>query len=153
MTASEFYKFQNLQTFYAYKLSDGSYHRDSGIFKITSYDTWYLVFLNADSDMQTTYLIYNFEVERAVDFTPIIVTIAIIAVCLIISILIVVAYRRKKKREEQPVYVPIQPHLSRKPVTTTKSQKNNTIKFCTQCGTPQPMDAIYCVKCGNRLVS
>ncbi|MFX1574860.1 MAG: hypothetical protein ACFFB0_19150 [Promethearchaeota archaeon] len=86
-------------------ISDSSYYRDSGIFKVTSYDKWYLVFLNVDSDMQTTYLTYNFEADRAVDFTPIMVIIAIIAVCLIISILLGIVYRkRRKERNNQCTY-------------------------------------------------
>lgn len=153
MTDSEFYKFQNYQTFYSYKLSDGSYYRDSGTFRVTSYDTWYLVFLNADSDMQTTYLTYDLEIERAVDFTPIIVAIVIIVVCSVISILIGIAYRQKNKREVQPVYAPVQPQLYSKPVTITLPQPNNIIKFCSQCGTPQQRDVIYCAKCGNKFVS
>lgn len=153
MTDSEFYKFLSSQPFYAYKLSNGSYYRDLGTFRVTSYDTWYLVFRNADSDMQTTYLTYDVEIERAIDFTLIIVVIAIIVVCSVISIFIGIAYRQKNKRKVQPIYPPVQPQLSSKPVTITLPQPNNTIKFCAQCGTPQHMDAIYCVKCGNKLVS
>ncbi len=152
MTDSEFYKFENYQTYYSYELSDGSNYRDSGTFTVTSYDTWYLVFLNIDSSMQTTYLIYDFKVKRAVDFTPIIITIAIIMICSIISILIGITYRQKKKREVQPIYTSKQPQLSSKPKTITSPQPNNAIKFCALCGTPQQRDAIYCVKCGNKLV-
>ena len=42
-------------------LSNRSYYQAFGTFIPCSYNNWYVVFLNADSDMQITYLTYDVD--------------------------------------------------------------------------------------------
>ena len=150
MTNTEFLKFQNLQTFYAYRLSNGSYYRASGIFYPPSSDTWYIVFLNVDPDNQTTYLTYDVDVDRGDDSLFESIFIPIITIIIIGSIIggaIEISNKQKKKREAETLE---KTEHWLKPDIIPPEQADYDIKYCSQCGSPQKMDAIYCVKCGNK---
>ncbi|TKJ23118.1 MAG: hypothetical protein CEE43_05210 [Promethearchaeota archaeon Loki_b32] len=154
MTDIEFSKFQNAQTCYLYTLSNGSYYIDSGIFYPPSYDTWYIVFLNADPVEQTTYLTYNVDIERGNDggddsifeeiFYPIIAFVIIGSICVAMA-----EYSNKqKKKKEAEIISKLEPSFrSSEPQS---SPNEHELKYCSQCGTPQKVNAIYCINCGNK---
>ncbi|MFW9882084.1 MAG: hypothetical protein ACFFG0_54160 [Candidatus Thorarchaeota archaeon] len=145
LTDTEFYKFQTYQAFYAYTLSDGSYYKDSGTFSPPSYDKWYVVFLNADPDMQITYLTYNVVVDRGFNLDLVSIIVPIIIGGIIVGVLI---YLFKKKKEE------VKPVTEIKSVPTSSksrhSEMKENLKYCSQCGSSQKMNAVYCVKCGSK---
>lgn len=150
LTDTEFSKFQNLQTYYYYSLSNGSYYIDSGHFIPPSYDTWYIVFRNIDSDIQITYLTYNVVVDRGDDslFEQIFITIiSTIIIGGIIAGAVVYSKKQKKKRKAEIVS---EIKSGPKSSESRLSKMEYDLKYCSQCGTPQKMNAIYCVKCGNK---
>ena len=151
MTDLEFDKFQNLQTFYSYQLSDGSYYEASGTFIPRSYDDWYVVFLNADSDMQTTYLTYDVDfIEGPSLLGMIVVTIiAFLVVGGIIGACVVVFNKKtKEKRRKQDICQEIIPisYQSQNAII----ENGQGVKFCTYCGKAQRIDAAYCENCGRK---
>ena len=150
MSDIEFNKFQNAQTFYTYTLSNGSFYIASGTFYPPSYDTWYIVFLNADSSVQTTYLTYDINVVKGDDglFESIlypIITVVIIGAIIGAGIEI---FKKKKQKEEREIIGQTE-KLSRSPHTPT-NEVYDSIKYCSQCGSSQMINAVYCVKCGNK---
>lgn len=156
MTDAEFSKFQNLLTFYAYTLSDGSYIRDSGTFKPRSDDTWYIVFLNSDSDMQTTYLTYDVDLVRGNNWFESFLG-PIIVIIIIGSIIGIGAVMWKKSKEKKEGGIINEDRIDNKealksgtkPLTTTKYD----LKYCTQCGNPQEKIAKFCEKCGTSFLA
>ncbi|KKN20503.1 hypothetical protein LCGC14_0934990 [marine sediment metagenome] len=145
MTKLEFEKFQNLQIYYRYILSDGTNYRDSGVFHPLSNDDWYIMFYNDDSSVQITYLTYDVEIDRGGDFNFGGI-IAIVIIVLIVGALIGVgiSIKGKKKREEI--------HYNKVPTNPNQIQPKHieNLKYCSQCGSPQNLVTIYCVKCGNK---
>jgi len=151
MTDLEFDKFQNLQTFYSYQLSDGSYIRDSGTFTPRSHDDWYVVFLNADSDMQTTYLTY--DVDFVQDTSSLLIIVGILIACLavggIIGAYIFIHNNKKRKlliQEASQTIVPSSNQEQKEPI----KNYNQNIQFCTSCGSPRRSENAYCGNCGKK---
>ena len=154
MTDLEFDKFQNFQTFYPYHLSDGSYIQDSGTFTPPSYDDWYVVFRNADSDMQTTYLTYNVDFIEDPSLLGMIVgtIIAFLAVGGIIGACVGVSNKKAKEKQRKQ-------EVSQKIISSSdqsdqiqKELKENaqSVKFCTNCGKTHRIDAVFCEGCGRK---
>lgn len=85
-------------------LSDGSKSEDSGVWEIDDKDMWYIVFLNNDTDMQSTTLTYSVEMYNAE--TPVLIFWAVVVMCLSIlgpcTPLIVkrIKNRKEKKKEK-----------------------------------------------------
>lgn len=151
MTDAEFYKFQKFLTFYVYTLSDGSYIRDSGTFKPRSDDTWYVVFLNDDSDMQTTYLTYDVDLVRGNDWFESFLG-PIIFIIIIGSVIGVVAELSKKSKKKGDEKIIKEDRIDNKEALKSVTQSLTTTlynpKYCTQCGAPQEKRAKFCEKCG-----
>jgi len=156
MTYAEYSKFHNSQPFNPYYLSDGSHIQDSGTFTITSSDDWYIIFLNADSDHQTTSLTYNVDFILAT--SPLFILIGILIACVavggivgvIIGVYIIV--HNKKRREKlrmQDASQKIVPNITQDQKQSIKNY-NQKIKFCIHCGTPRQIDNAYCENCGNQ---
>ena len=59
MEEEEYLEFQSGGSPALYTLSSGDYVSDSGTFTVAYDDVWYIVFLNEDSDQQSTYLTYS----------------------------------------------------------------------------------------------
>ncbi|MCK5346891.1 MAG: hypothetical protein KAR20_25960, partial [Candidatus Heimdallarchaeota archaeon] len=59
MDLDEYWNYLNDWSYSSYLLSNGSTHVDSGSFIVPYSDTWYIVFLNNDTDTTTTYLVFN----------------------------------------------------------------------------------------------
>ncbi|MFX0036294.1 MAG: zinc ribbon domain-containing protein [Candidatus Hermodarchaeota archaeon] len=155
MTDIEYSKFQNLGIYYYYSLSDGSYYRDSGIFKPPSYDHWYIIFFNNDPDMQTTYLTYDVMLDRGDSgngFESILYPIiAIIIIGGFVGICVGISEKSKKKKEIAEVKlkgVPIQ--IQQESIALNSNHLEKSIKYCPNCGVPHKLNAIYCLKCGNK---
>lgn len=151
MTDLEFSKFQNYQSCSVYKLSDGSYSRDSGTFNPRSNDSWYVVFLNADSDMQITYLTYNVDfIEVPLLSGGIIgLIIAVLAVGGIIGAFVAVSKKIAKEK-------PHKQEVSQKIISSSDQYQKElienaqSVKFCTYCGITHRIDAVYCYSCGRK---
>ena len=151
MTDLEFSKFQNLQSCYVYKLSDGSYYRDSGTFFPQSNDDWYIVFLNADSDMKITYLTYDVDfIEDPLLLGGIIgPIIAVLAVGGIIGAFIAISKKIAKEK-------PHKQEVSQKIISSSDQYQKElvenaqSVKFCTYCGKTHRIDAVYCYSCGRK---
>ncbi len=84
-------------------LSDGSKSSDSGVWEIDDKDMWCIVFLNNDTDMQSTSLTYSVEMYNAE--TPIIIFWAIVVMCLSILVpctpLIVKRLKNRKEKKKE----------------------------------------------------
>ncbi len=63
MTYSNYLIFQSSGSFQYSLLSPGNYYAANGAFRPPSSDTWYIVFLNNDSDHQTTTLTYSAVID------------------------------------------------------------------------------------------
>lgn len=156
MTDAEFSKFQNLLTFYAYTLSNGSYFRDSGTFKPRSHDTWYVVFLNRDSDLQITYLTYDVDIVRGNNWLETFLgpLIAIIIIGSIIGGGVEMSRKSKKKKEGKII---TDDRIDSKEGQKTEAQTLTTtvydLKYCTRCGVPQEKLAKFCEKCGTAFLA
>lgn len=152
MTDAEFSKFQYLLTFYAYTLSNGSYIRDSGTFKPRSHDTWYVVFLNSDSDMQTTYLTYDVDFIRGKLWYEILLgpIIVITVIGSVLGVVIVLVKKAKTEKEAEKSKILAQDRISIESTNVKTQQIHSDIKYCTKCGSLQKIEAIYCEKCGNK---
>ena len=152
MTDLEFDKFQNLQTFYSYHLSDGSYYRDSGTFTPRSHDDWYIVFLNADSVMQTTYLTYDVDFIEDPSLLGMIVgtVIAFLVVGGIIGACTAIFNKNaKEKQRKQEVSQEIMPNFVQEQKELISKDIQN-VKFCTFCGKTHRIDAVFCENCGRK---
>ncbi|MFX1314091.1 MAG: hypothetical protein ACFFHD_16005 [Promethearchaeota archaeon] len=113
MDSSEYYNFQYGYTYYYYSQSNGNYYGDSGSFYPTYTDTWYIVFVNWDSDVQSTVLTYSGSVYYGDDGDgdgdgnggiPIFIIIGIIiAIVAAISITGLIIYKVKKKKREPSI--------------------------------------------------
>lgn len=152
MTDAEFSKFQNLLTFYAYTLSNGSYIRDSGTFKPRSHDIWYVVFLNIDSDIQITYLTYDVDFIRGKEWYEILLgpIIAFIVIGSVLGVVIVLVKKAKTEKEAEKSKILAQDRISIESTDVKTQQIHSDMKYCTKCGSLQKIEAIYCEKCGNK---
>jgi len=59
MDDTNFWNFDNGYSYTCYNLSSGAYYIDSGTFYPPYEDQWYIIFMNEDPDMQSTYLTYE----------------------------------------------------------------------------------------------
>ena len=59
MEEDEYLEFKSGGSAALYTLSSGDYISDSGTFTVPYDDVWYIVFLNEDSDQESTYLTYS----------------------------------------------------------------------------------------------
>ena len=145
LTDTEFVKFQNFQTFYRYILSNGSYYRSSGTFYPPSYDIWYVVFLNDDSSIQITYLTYDINIVRGDEGSIESILYPILAVVIIGGVIAAVLEisKKKKLKEEKEI-------KGQKEKFTNINKFQGSIKYCSQCGSSQKINAVYCVKCGEK---
>jgi len=152
MTYAEYSKFHNSQPFNPYYLSDGSHIQDSGTFTITSSTDWYIVFLNADPDMQTTSLTYDVDFILATSslFILIGILIACVAVGGIIGAFIIVHnIRRREKLRIQTASQTIMSSSNQNLQEPIKNYNQN-FQFCTDCGSPRRIENAYCENCGKK---
>ncbi|GAG27359.1 unnamed protein product, partial [marine sediment metagenome] len=106
MDSENYAKFQNLEvpdTFYIE--SDGSYYVDSGDFSPPQTATWYFLFVNFDSDEESTILTYSIECTGCSPGGPNVgliigIVVGIIAVAAVGGFLL---YRKKMKGREEPI--------------------------------------------------
>jgi len=151
MIDTEFAKFKNSQSFNSYQLSDGSHVQDSGTFIPKSNNEWYIVFLNADSNHQTTYLTYDVDFIDKVSILPFLVGLIIFisVVGVIIGVLVVVLHKKAmKKRQMQELdqeIPPVSHQIQRESIENAQS-----VKFCTNCGKIRRNDTAYCENCGKQ---
>ncbi|MHA1775941.1 MAG: Loki-CTERM sorting domain-containing protein [Promethearchaeota archaeon] len=59
MDSANYYNFDNGYSYTYYPQSSGNFISDSGTFTVPYSDTWYVIFVNWDSDMQSTMLTYS----------------------------------------------------------------------------------------------
>ena len=59
MDDTNFWNFDNGYSYTSYSLSSGAYYIHSGTFYPLYEDQWYIIFMNEDPDMQSTYLTYE----------------------------------------------------------------------------------------------
>ena len=111
---------------------------------------WYIVFFNVDLDMQTTYLTYNVDVIRGTIILFLQIFIPILVVIIIVGIIVGIIKYSKKQKEKRKLEILNKAGNSVKYTETLPSQIESAVKFCSQCGTPQKLNAVYCVKCGNK---
>jgi len=149
MTYSNFIKFEYLDEFYYYELSNGYYYVDYGSFEVRSDDIWYIVFINLDGDLMGTYLSYEVNFKHA---GPIGLIIGIIVGAIVIISVIGVITTRAKKQKEVAL---IQMMGSTIPDTMVQAQPafgyDNTYikpKYCTNCGHQAEPNAKFCTNCG-----
>lgn len=151
MTSLEFFKLQNSQSFNFSELSNGLESEDSGIFIPPSFADWYIIFYNADSHMQTTYLTFDVDfIEIPSLMSQIIgLIIAILAVGGIIGAFVTVSKKIGRKYQHKQ-------EASQKDISNSNQYQNElneyaqSVKLCTYCKKTHRIDAVYCYSCGRQ---
>jgi len=158
MTAADFDHFVYGGTYYYYTLSDGSYYSDQGTFKPDTSDTWYILFINVDSDKMSTSLTYNVNV-----YNPMTTFFIILVVVMVIAAIAGTVSQSRRRREQiatpaaqqqqiiiqQQVYAPppAQPVQQAQPPQPAQPSH----RYCLDCGAPIDPNAMYCESCGKQL--
>ncbi|MHA1240332.1 MAG: hypothetical protein ACTSQU_06015 [Promethearchaeota archaeon] len=149
MTDLEFFKLQVSQSFNYTELSNGLDYEDSGTFIPPSFADWYVLFLNADFDRQTTYLTCDVEFIEVPSLESEIIglIIAILAVGGIIGVFFTVSKKIGKYQHKQ--------EASQKIIQSSNLYQNElneyaqSVKLCAHCKKTHRPDAIYCYNCGR----
>jgi hypothetical protein len=151
MDAESYALFLALESYSYYTLSNGNYRTASGTFTVPQGGDWYVLFMNFDSDHQTTYLTFD---VTFIGISPLVIILAVIIIIAVIgTILGIVLGTRKKRRAKKMAIkqniIPDQPKA--KPTSSqidqTQSQNTNWVS-CPNCGEKSVPGTKFCAYCG-----
>ena len=158
-TKFNYEKFASSDYTHGFKLSNGSYIKDSGTFTPPTHDTWYIVFWNNDGDLQSTYLTYDVTFQDNNPFYE--WFIGMIALFIIIAIGLAIGnsvYQKKKKREKEAKSQNTDLFLrKRDQEILARNKKNHSDNisegnFCPSCGKKiESSHKEFCRYCGANL--
>ncbi|MFX1316443.1 MAG: zinc ribbon domain-containing protein [Promethearchaeota archaeon] len=140
----------------------------SGTFNVPSSGSWYFFIyfepMNFDPwDFGTTFTEIEFDVsydtgitaiDRWIDISPILITIAVIVVALIIAAVVARKGQKKLKSKAPPKpSAPTEPSTTTKPAVSTTPIKEAppSIHKCIRCGAKHSPDAQFCPNCGGKI--
>ncbi len=139
---------------YVYFLSNGDYYIQSGTFRARSDDTWYIVFWNFDSTLESSSVTY--EAKFPTGSIGLIIGI-IVGVLVLAGIIGAVVYSMNKKKKTSGMPAATQPGIYQPyaPVQPTEQQSYTTAqpvvsaKVCSNCGAS--MEGSFCTSCGAKM--
>ena len=134
-----------------YELSNGNYIADYGTFTARSDDTWFIVFLNFDIILESTWLDYEVTFPGNAGMIIGIIIGALVVIGIIGAAISSIKKKRTPEVEYQPVaamgYQPMTPTQQTIPEEqSTQAQPVVAPKFCTNCGAA--LEGKFCTQCG-----
>lgn len=147
MDSDDFDYFDYGFSLFYYELSDGGYYIHSGTFNVPYDETWYIVFLNDDLDIESTYLDYevSFNHSSSIGLIVGIVVGAIVGLAIVAGIIISI---NRKKSKGEPIQQPIQQPTQETQDVEQTSTVDSNVKFCVSCGSKSNVSVAFCENCG-----
>ena len=161
-----------------YTLSSGASDEDDGTWTVPFSDTWYIVFINWDSNKETTTLTYDAEFDPSDFFEDNLYIFMVVGVIVFVAVCAGVSksQQQAKLARQQTTSTPQSPYkierarepakselfseLDSKPAEPAKpaaslpkpaEPKTGPSKYCYLCGEKLDFDAEFCHSCGSKV--